>query len=201
MTQSPITFEFTKSNLKEIQKHINKYPKGREQSALLPVLDIAQRQNGGWLSQACLEAVGKILNISPFKAYEVASFYSMFHLKPVGKYHVQVCGTTPCMLRGAEALCARAQKHLNVGMKEVTSDGMFSIEEIECVGACVNAPVVQINDDYFEDLTEEALVEILEQCKKDKMPKPFSAIGRVSSAPFDESSLTPTSKRGKNAKA
>jgi len=194
------SFSFTKENLKTIEKHMGKYPKGREQSALLPMLDIAQRQNGGWLSYACLEAVAKLLNLSPLKVHEVASFYSMFHLDPVGKYHVQVCGTTPCMLRGAEALCERAKKHLGIELKEVTSDGLFSIEEVECLGGCVNAPIVQINDDYFEDLTEDALVDILDKCRGGKMPKPFSAAGRMGSAPFEGMPEESVSKKKRSTK-
>lgn len=181
-----MTFAFTKENMKLIDGLIAKYPADRRQSALLPVLDIAQRQNGGWLSMPALEAVADVIGIPALKALEVASFYTMYHLEPVGKFHIQVCGTTPCMLRGAEELKDACHKHLGVGDKEVTKDGLFSIEEVECLGACVNAPVVQINDDYFEDLDAPSLIGILDQCKKGKMPKAHSAKGRTSSAPFEE---------------
>lgn len=181
-----MSFSFTKENQKLIEKYIGKYPKERRQSALLPLLDIAQRQNGGWLSMPALEAVAEVIGITTLKVFEVASFYTMYHLKPVGKYNIQVCGTTPCMLRGAEGLKEACHKHLGVGDKEVTKDGLFSIEEVECLGACVNAPVVQINDDLFEDLDAPALLAILDQCKAGKMPKGFSAKGRTSAAPFED---------------
>lgn len=181
-----MTFAFTKENQKLIEMHLAKYPHDRRQSVLLPLLDLAQRQNGGWLSMPALEAVAEVIGITTLKVYEVASFYSMYHLHPVGKYNIQVCGTTPCMLRGAEGLKEACHKHLGVGDKEVTKDGLFSIEEVECLGACVNAPVVQINDDLFEDLDAPALLAILDQCKSGKMPKPFSAKGRTSAAPCDD---------------
>lgn len=158
MTQS---FTFTPENLAKIEAHITKYPPGRQASAVLPVLDIAQRQNGGWLSQSAIEATAQRLNMPVMRVQEVASFYSMFNLKPVGRYHVQICGTTPCGLMGAEALREACEHYLGT-----TAEGQFSVTEVECLGACIHAPAVQINDDYYEKLTPENLVEILEILRK-----------------------------------
>ncbi|MBX9976705.1 MAG: NADH-quinone oxidoreductase subunit NuoE [Alphaproteobacteria bacterium] len=176
-------FTFTNAHKKLIEEHMAKYPSDKRQSALLPVLDIAQRQNGGWLSMDALTAVADVVGISVLKAHEVASFYTMYHLKPVGKYHIQVCGTTPCWLRGAEGVRDVCTKHLKIGMKEVTKDGLFSIEEVECLGACVNAPVVQINDNYFEDLDEASVIALIDTCKKEGLPHSYSAVGRHASEP------------------
>ncbi len=163
-------FAFSPENQVRVAEHLKKYPSDRSQSALLPLLDLAQRQNGGWLSYEALEAVANVLHIPVLKVHEVASFYSMYHLEPVGTYHIQVCGTTPCWLRGAESVRDACKKHLGVGMKEVTGDGLFSLEEVECLGACVNAPVVQINDTYFENLDEKSVVALLKTCAKEGLP-------------------------------
>jgi NADH-quinone oxidoreductase subunit E len=154
-------FEFNSENLKRAKNIISKYPKGREASAVLPLLDLAQRQNGGWLAKQSIEYVAEMLSMPYIRTMEVASFYTMFNLKPVGKYHVQVCGTTPCMLRGAEDIMQKCKKTLGISKGETSEDGMFTLSEVECLGACVDAPVVQINDDYYENLTPESLEEIL----------------------------------------
>lgn len=185
-TQTPPEFIFTPENIKAIQAHITKYPEGRQQSAILPALDLAQRQNGGWLSQAALQAVAHVLEIPILHVVEVASFYSMFHLKPVGKFHIQVCGTTPCWLRGAADIKATCLKKLDLTSEgEITSDGKFSVQEVECLGACVNGPIVQINDDYYEDLSAEHMEKILETLMTQTAPPPSgSQIGRQGSAPL-----------------
>ena len=194
-SKNSMTFTFTQENQTRVEKAFDKYPKDHRQSVILYALDLAQRQNGGWLSMPAMEEVAKIIGISPLKVHEVASFYTMFHLNPVGTYHVQVCGTTPCMLRGAEDLIKACQKHLGVGMKEVTKDGLFSMEEVECLGACANAPLVQINDFVFEDMDEQALLSILEKCKKNELPLPFSAKGRTSAAPHHHEKNEPSSRQ------
>lgn len=204
-----VRFKFTDENLKQIEAHIAKYPKGRQLSAMLPVLDIAQRQNGGWLSQDILEEVAVLLGTVPIRVHEVASFYSMFNLAPVGKYHIQVCGTTPCWLRGAAELKSFCQKKLSVSDGEVSSDGLFTVSEVECLGACVNAPIVQINDDYFEDLTVDSLGKIIDGLTKGKRIgediKSGTQIDRQFAAPVgydpDQDMCVPKPKRKTKAKA
>lgn len=177
------TFQFTAENLKKVSDFIAKYPHGRQASAVLPLLDLAQRQCGGWLPQPAIEEVARLLNMPSIRVYEVASFYTMFNLKPVGKYHLQLCGTTPCWLRGAGDLKSHCEQKW--GMKEghVSSNGQFSLMEVECLGACVNAPVIQINDDFYEDLTPDLLEQILQKLQKDEPCQPGSQIGRHTSAP------------------
>ena len=173
-----MAFVFTKENLSKIEDILKKYPEGRQASAVLPLLDLAQRQNKGWLSPETIEAVAKFLNMPEIRVYEVASFYSMYNLKPVGTYHVQVCGTTPCMLCGAEEIFKTCQDQLGISKGETTSDGMFALSEVECLGACVNAPVIQINDDIYEDLSPESVKNILVDLKAGKQPKIGSQTGR-----------------------
>jgi len=160
MPASAKTFTFTSENLTKIEAHIAKYPPGRQASAVLPVLDLAQRQNGGWLSQSAIETVAQRLGMPVIRVQEVASFYSMFNLKPVGRHHVQICGTTPCWLMGAEGLRDACKQHLGI-TEGGTVDGQFSVVEVECLGACTAAPAVQINDDYYENLTPEKLIDVL----------------------------------------
>jgi NADH-quinone oxidoreductase subunit E len=159
-------FSFNTENLARAKAIVKKYPENRQRSAILPLLDMAQRQNGGWLSVEVIEYVADMLEMPYIRAYEVASFYSMFNLKPVGKYHIQICGTTPCWLRGAEDIKHACEKTLKIKCKETTKDGLFTLSEVECLGACVNAPVVQINDDYYEDLTVESINEVIKKLKK-----------------------------------
>lgn len=166
-----MTFVFTKENLSKIEKILKKYPQERQASAVLPLLDLAQRQNEGWLSPQAIEAVAEFLSMPAIRVYEVASFYSMFNLKPVGKYHIQVCGTTPCMLCGAEEILKTCQNELGMTTGETTADSMFTLSEVECLGACVNAPVIQINDDFYEDLSPESTKDILKALKAGKKPK------------------------------
>jgi NADH-quinone oxidoreductase E subunit len=173
-----MTFAFTQENLTKITEILKKYPDDRKASAVLPLLDLAQRQNSGWLNHEAITEVANLLGIAELRVYEVASFYTMFNLKPVGKYHVQVCGTIPCALRGAEEIIKTCKDKLNILLGQTTECGMFSLSEVECLGACVNAPMMQINDDFFEDLTQESVEQILDDLKSGKLPKCDSQIGR-----------------------
>ncbi len=173
-----MTFIFNSQNLAKIADILKKYPTEHKASAVLPLLDLAMRQNDGWLSQAAIEVVAKCLAMPEMRVYEVASFYSMFNLKPVGKYHVQVCGTTPCMLRGAEEIMQACQDQLKISTGQTTVDGWFTLSEVECLGACANAPMLQINDDFFEDLTPDLTKAILTDLKSGKSPKIGSQTGR-----------------------
>lgn len=163
-------FSFTAENLAQAQKIIAKYPAGKQASALIPLLDLAQRQSGNWLPREAMEYVADMLCVPHVRAYEVASFYTMFNLKPVGAHHVQVCTTTPCWLRGSVDIVQTCRNKLGIGLNQVTPDGKFSLTEVECCGACVNAPVVQINDDTYEDLTPEAMEKILDALAKGEQP-------------------------------
>ncbi|WP_341788917.1 MULTISPECIES: NADH-quinone oxidoreductase subunit NuoE [unclassified Rickettsia] len=160
-------FSFDKKNLSLAEDIIKKYPPEGKRSAILPLLDLAQRQNGGWLPVPAIEYVANMLEMPYMRAYEVATFYTMFNLKPVGKNHIQVCTTTPCWLRGSDDIMKTCKEKLGIKDKEVTKDQKFSLIEIECLGACVNAPVVQINDDYYEDLTPEKMEELINKLQND----------------------------------
>jgi NADH-quinone oxidoreductase E subunit len=155
-------FSFNTENAKKAKAIVAKYPAGRQKSAMLPLLDIAQRQNEGWLSVDAMEYVADYLQEPYMRIYEVATFYSMFYLKPVGKHHIQVCGTTPCWLRGAADIMKTCEDHIGIKCGETSGDGKFTISEVECLGACVNAPLVQINDDYHEDLTTDKMRAIID---------------------------------------
>ena len=178
----PETFVFTKSNLSWAKKQISKYPKGRQQSAVIPLLYRAQEQEG-WISKPAIEFIAKMLKMAPIRVYEVASFYFMFHLSPVGKKaHIQVCGTTPCMLRGSEKLIEICKQKISKNQKEPCSKGKLSWEEVECIGACSNSPVVQIGSDYYEDLSEESFSNLLDNLIEGD-PEPGSQKKRFSSEP------------------
>ena len=178
----PANFAFTPENRAEADRFIAKYPAGRQASAVLPLLYIAQRQEG-WVSRAAMDHVAEILDMAPIRVYEVATFYTMFHLAPVGKYHLQVCRTTPCWLRGADQMTETCRKKLGIGLGETTKDGVFSLVEVECLGACVNAPVVQINDDFYEDLDPRRLEWLLDELAAGRKPAFGSQTGRQGSAP------------------
>ncbi len=180
--KQPPSFDFTAENLEWARARMAMYPPGRQQSAVIPILWRAQEQYGGWLPQKAIEATAELLGMAKIRVLEVATFYTMFNLSPVGRFHVQFCGTTPCMLRGAGALkevLQRAVGHEN----EITADGTFSWTEVECLGACVNAPMVQINADYYEDLTPETLTRILNDLAAGRNPKPGPQVDRQNSAP------------------
>ena len=164
-----MTFEF--GNQKKVEEILAKYPSERKKSAVMPLLDLAQRENKNFISRDIIETIAKTLEIPEIRVYEVASFYTMYNLKPVGKYLIQFCKTTPCMLRGIDELMKVTKEKLGIKMDETTADGLFTLREVECLGACVNAPVIQINDDYFEDLTKESFFKILENLKEGKEVK------------------------------
>jgi NADH-quinone oxidoreductase subunit E len=174
-------FAFGAENQTRAKEIVARYPEGRQASAVLALLDLAQRQNDGWLSNEAIEYVANSLEMAPIRVYEVASFYSMFNLAPVGKHLVQVCRTTPCWLRGAAELTRSGCEKLGVELGENTKDGQFTVVEVECLGACANAPVVQIGDDYYEDLTPARLAEILDDLAAGKAVPGGSQTGRRSS--------------------
>lgn len=178
------SFQFTTENEAVAEKHVAKYPDGRQQSAVIPLLDLAQRQNGGHLSQPVIEYIADYLDMPAIRVMEVATFYSMYNHKPIGKHHLQVCGTTPCWLRGAGELIERCQSHLGIKNGETTEDGLFTLHEVECLGACVNAPILQVNDDYYEDVSPDRAVEILDALKLGQKIKAGPQIDRLNSAPF-----------------
>ena len=179
----PDNFEFSEKNLEISKKIINKYPKGKQSSAVMALLYLAQRQNQNWIPLAAMKYIGKILSMPYIKVYEVATFYSMYNLKPVGKYFYQICTTTPCMLRGSDKLVEACKEKISENQNEISNDGNCSWVEVECLGACVNAPMAQINDDYFEDLNKQKLIEIIEQTKNNIKPRAGSYKGRLNSAP------------------
>jgi NADH-quinone oxidoreductase subunit E len=180
--QQPKEFSFSKANLDWAKVQIAKYPEGRQQSAIIPLLWRAQEQAAGWLPEAAIRYVADFLGMAHIRALEVATFYTMFNLVPVGKVHVQLCGTTPCRLRGADDLEKVCRKRMGDQM-HVTEDGKFSWVEVECLGACVNAPMVQIGSDFYEDLTPESFGKVLDQFAAGKTPKPGPQIDRQLSAP------------------
>ncbi|MEM7633751.1 MAG: NADH-quinone oxidoreductase subunit NuoE [Pseudomonadota bacterium] len=180
----PATFAFTAKNLSWAKQTIKKYPKGKQVSAVIPVLWRAQEQHDGWVSRAAMEEVGRMLDMPFIRVYEIATFYTMFQLAPVGKKaHVQVCGTTPCMLRGSEDLMAVCKRKIAEQQHTLSEDGDFSWEEVECLGACVNAPMIQIFADTYEDLTPEAMEDLLDKIAKGQKVQPGPQIDRIMSAP------------------
>ena len=182
--QQPKEFSFTKENAAWAEQQIKKYPPGRQESAIIPLLWRAQEQNGGWLPEAAIRHVADILGMAHIRAMEVATFYTMFLLQPCGtKAHVQVCGTTPCMLRGSEAILDVCRNRIHRDPLHVSADGNFSWEEVECLGACVNAPMVLIWNDTYEDLTADSFNKILDDFAAGRKPKPGPQIDRQLSAP------------------
>ena len=178
----PASFAFTDENLAKAKATITKYPAGRQRSAVMPILDIVQRQEG-WVSLAAMDLVAEMLDLAPIRVYEVATFYTMFNLKPVGQYHLQVCTNLPCMLRGSQEIVEACEAELGVGLGETTADGKFTLSEAECLGACVNAPVIWIGDDYYEDLSVESTKAIISALKRGESPKAGPQIDRIHSAP------------------
>ena len=181
-------FDWTEENRARAKAAIAKYPEGRQASAVLPLLDLAQRQVGaetgtqGWLPIPVMQFVARELGMPYIRVLEVATFYTMFNLRPVGRFHVQVCGTTPCMLRGSDDVFAACHKR---GLKKgrTTDDGLFTLSEVECLGACANAPMVQINDDNYEDLTEDSMGAILDALARGETPRPGPQVDRQTSCP------------------
>jgi len=183
MTTAPETFEFTPDNRARADTAIRRYPEGRQASAVLALLDLAQRQSGGWLPRAAMEHVAEFLDMAPIRVYEVATFYEMFNLEPVGEHIVRVCTTTPCMLCGAEDVLQACKDELRVEVRGTTDDGKFTLQEFECLGACVNAPIVWIDDDFYEDLDGARIRDILKRLRAGERPEPGSTTGRRNSAP------------------
>ena len=181
--EQPENFEFNNSSLEAANSIVSKYPKGKQQSAVMALLYIAQRQNNNWIPLVAMKYIAKFLNMPYIKVYEVATFYTMYNLSPVGKYLVQVCTTTPCMIRGANKLVEACKEKISVNETELSSDKNCSWMEVECLGACVNAPMMQINNDYFEDLDKKKTLEVLDKILKGETPKPGSYRGRVNNEP------------------
>jgi NADH-quinone oxidoreductase subunit E len=201
--QQPASFAFTAENLAWAKEQITKYPEGREASAVIPILWRAQEQSGGWLPQKAIECVAEMLGLAPIRALEVATFYTMFQLAPVGrKAHVQLCGTTPCMLRGSDELKRVCERRIHHEPFHVSPDGDFSWEEVECLGACVNAPMVLIGRDTYEDLTPETFERVLDALARGETPRPGPQNGRHYSAPIGgDTTLTDPSIYATPAKA
>lgn len=165
---------FSKETLEIVEKMVARYPEGRHKSALIPVLHLAQAEFGGWLSPETMDYVASVLNLKPIEVYEVASFYSMFNLKPVGKCVLEVCHTGPCAINGGEALVEYLSKKLNIKVGETTSDGMFTLKAVECLGSCGTAPMLQCGKDYFENLTDEKVDTMLEKMKAENRQRSYT---------------------------
>ncbi len=185
----PAEFVFDAESEAKIVKTLAKYPQGKQASAVLPLLDFAQRQMGratgsAWVPKIAMDVIAARLGMPPIRVYEVATFYFMFNMAPVGKYHLQLCTTTPCWLRGSDEVVAACRKATGIkGWKETSADGMFTMTEVECVGACVNAPILQVNDDFFEDMDAASTEALLAALRRGEYPKPGSVKGRQTSAP------------------
>jgi NADH-quinone oxidoreductase E subunit len=185
-TEQPADFEFSAANKKKLKGIFAKYPDGREASAVMPLLDLAQRQNDGWLPRAAMDHVAELVGLAPIRVYEVATFYTMYNLKPIGENHLQVCTNLPCWLRGSDDVMSACKKKLGIDIGETTTDGKFTLSEMECLGACVNAPMMQINDDYYEDLDATSTVAILETLQSGGQPNPGPQNSRKGCEPEGE---------------
>jgi len=181
--EQPDEFKFTSDNLEKAKKIIKKYPNGKQQSAVMPLLYLAQKQNNNWIPLAAIKYIGKLLEMPYIKVYEVATFYTMYNLTPVGHHFIQICTTTPCMIRGAYELVEACKEKISPNENELSKDKKCSWIEVECLGACVNAPMMQINDDYYEDLDKKKTLKILNQILKGETPKPGSYRGRINNEP------------------
>ncbi len=179
----PEIFEFTTSSKEAAKIIISKYPKGKQQSAVMALLYIAQKQNNNWIPLAAMKYIGKFLDMPYIKVYEVATFYSMYNLAPVGKHLIQICTTTPCMIRGAYKLVEACKEKISEKENQLSKNKICSWMEVECLGACVNAPMMQVNDDYYEDLDKEKMLKILDKILNGETPKPGSYRGRVNNEP------------------
>ena len=179
----PASFAFTPENLAWAQKQMKKYPEGRQASAVVPLLWRAQEQNGGHVTEPMIRVIAEMIGVSPIRVLEIATFYTMFNLKPVGQHLLQVCTTTPCWLRGSDAVVAACKKHIHPHAETVSADGKLSWMEVECLGACVNAPIIQIGDDFYEDVDGARAEAIINDLRAGRKPKPGSQIGRQTSAP------------------
>jgi NADH-quinone oxidoreductase subunit E len=187
--EQPTAFSFDANSESEIAAILAKYPPGKQASAVLPLLHLVQRQMGrvtgsAWVPRVAMDVVARRLGMAPIRVYEVATFYLMFNTAPVGTFHLQLCTTTPCWLRGSDDVVAACRKVTGIaGWKETSADGKFTMTEVECLGACVNAPILQVNDDFYEDMDAERTVQLLEALRRGEVPKPGSTTGRLTSAP------------------
>ena len=179
----PVEFKFSNENLKQAEEILKKYPEKNKKSAVMPFLYLAQKQNNNWIPLAAMRYIAKFLDMPYIKVYEVATFYTMYNLAPVGKYLVQVCTTTPCMIRGANQLVEACKEKISENECELSNDKSCSWMEVECLGACVNAPMMQINDDYYEDLDKQKTLDILDKILNGETPRPGSYRGRVNNEP------------------
>jgi NADH-quinone oxidoreductase subunit E len=193
--KEPDSFAFDAESEAKIATILKRYPEGKQASAVIPLLYVAQRQMGrltgsAWVPRVAMDVIADRLSMPPIRVYEVATFYFMFNMKPIGRHHLQLCGTTPCMLRGSDDVLRACKDAAGLkGVGDTSADGMFTLTEVECLGACVNAPILQIDDDYYEDLNYESTVKLLEAFKRGERPKPGSAIGRMASAPAGEQTV------------
>ena len=184
----PTHFAFDEQSEAQIGKILARYPAGKQASATIPLLYVVQRQMGrqtgsAWVPRVAMDVIAERLGMPPIRVYEVATFYFMFNMKPIGRYHLQLCGTTPCMLRGSDDVMRACHDAAHVKVGQTSEDGMFTLTEVECLGACVNAPVLQVDDDYYEDLDYDRTVALIEALRRGERPKPGSTIGRQTSAP------------------
>ncbi|MDJ1257316.1 MAG: NADH-quinone oxidoreductase subunit NuoE [Candidatus Midichloria sp.] len=179
----PTSFEFTKQNMKKVEEILKKYPNQNKRSAVMPLLHLAQEQNNNWVPKAAMDYIAKLLDLTPMQVYEVANFYTMYNKQPVGDNLIQVCRTTPCWLSGSNKITEICKKKLGIDIGETTNDKQFTLVEVECLGACVNAPVVQINNDYYEDLSPEKMDAVLESITNNRKIAHGSQSGRLNSAP------------------
>ena len=193
--KQPDSFKFSDKNLKIIEDILKKYPEKRKKSAVMPLLYLAQRQNENWIPLAAMKYIAKYLSIPYISVYEVATFYTMYNLSPVGKYFVQVCTTSPCLIRGADKLVKICKEKISPNEREISKNKKCSWMEVECLGACVNAPMIQVNEDYYEDLDEKNTIEIIESLLNDEPLKPGSYRGRTNTSPENIKNLN-----GKNKK-
>ena len=196
----PKTFEFTAENKKEIKRIIAKYPKGRQASAVMPLLDLAQRQHNNWIPMAAIEEIANQLEMAEIRVLEVATFYTMFNLKPVGKYFLQACTTTPCWLRGSDEMMRCIKDRYNIVSGQTSACGRVSLLEVECLGACVNAPILQVNDDFYEDLNYETTTALLDSLEADDPLPAGSVIGRSGSEASGGGTTLVAVKTGKKSK-
>jgi NADH-quinone oxidoreductase subunit E len=187
--QEPVSFAFDEQSEAQIATVLKRYPENKKASGVIPLLYVVQKQMGrqtgsAWVPRVAMDQVALRLGMAPIRVYEVATFYFMFNTKPIGRYHLQVCGTTPCWLRGSDevARACRDAGHLK-GYGDTSDDGLFTMTEVECLGGCVNAPILQVDDDYYEDLDYDSTVQLIEALKRGDRPKPGSARGRLCSAP------------------
>ena len=198
-SDQPKSFKFTAENEKEIKRIIAKYPKGRQASAVMPLLDLAQRQHDNWIPMAAIEAIAVRLDMAEIRVLEVATFYTMFNLKPVGKYLLQACTTTPCWLRGSDEMMRCIKDRYGIASGQTSDCGRFSLLEVECLGACVNAPILQVNDDFYEDLDYQTTGALLDSLEADAPLPVGSVVGRSGSEASGGGTTLAAVKSGKSA--